>query len=161
MARIIWDDSTLTTSGVEVFSTGAGITSIEALTSGSSALSVAYDNGAAGTLDLYADFHLQVSYAGVASITTGDKVADLYLLPSVDDTNFAATGNTLPQKLLLIGSFETVAPATGSYEFLMLPGIPLPARNMLFLIQNTSVETLGSCGNVLLMKPYTIQTSGT
>ncbi len=147
MANQQWEDST---SIVTVLSGG-----LVSLASDARDISAAVDNGT--NLDLFGDLEFIVQWDTVAP-SAGDKVADLYLLPSVDDVNFPEGSVSLtPQASLLIGSFESRNPSISGVEHLMLPGITLPPRNMKFLLQNTSGQTFDPSGSMLLLKPYKLQ----
>lgn len=147
MANQQWEDST---SIITVLSGG-----LVSLADTEKTLSDVIDNGT--DLDLFGDLEFIVQWDSVAP-SVGDKVADLYLLPSVDDINFPEGGTSLtPQASLLIGSFESRNPSIGEVEHLMLPGITLPPRKMKFLLQNTSGQTFDPSGSMLLLKPYKLQ----
>lgn len=147
MANQQWEDST---SIITVLSGG-----LVSLADTEKTLSDVIDNGT--DLDLFGDLVFLVQWDTVAP-SAGDKVADLYLLPSVDNVNFPeAATNVTPQASLLIGSFESRNPSIGATEHLMLPGITLPPRKMKFLLQNTSGQTFDPSGSMLLLKPYKLQ----
>ncbi len=116
----------------------------------------AYDNTSA--LDLYADFELAVCYATAPS--AGTKVAELYLLPSVDGTNFATVdGSNQPQKALLIATFESRNPSTSGVERLTVPGVSLPPGKFKLVLKNTSGQAFkdNSVTKTLRMRPYQLQ----
>ncbi len=116
----------------------------------------AYDNSSA--LDLYADFELAVCYATAPS--AGTKVAELYLLPSADGTNFPSVdGSNQPQKALLIATFESRNPSTSAVERLTAPGISLPPGKFKFVVKNTSGQAFqsNSVTKTLRMRPYQLQ----
>ena len=147
MANQQWEDST---SIITVLSGG-----LVSLATGARDISSAIDNGT--DLDLFGDLEFIVQWDSVAP-SAGDRVADLYLLPSIDDINFPEGSASLtPQASLLIGSFESRNPSISDVEHLVLPGVTLHPRNMKFLLINTSGQTFEPSGNMLLLKPYKIQ----
>jgi len=110
----------------------------------------------ATALNLYADFELVVAYATAPA--TGKKIGELYILPTVDLTNFASGSDTVnPQRALLVGVFETVAPSTSTPERLVLPAITLPPRNFKVLFKNTSGFNLAATNNTLKMRGYKLE----
>jgi hypothetical protein len=137
-------------------------TDLQSLANNTSVLSTpAYDNSLAGKLDLLADFLLAIQYA-TGPPTAGTKVADLYLLPSADGTNFPSAGGSpsIPQKALFIGTFETRAPSTTVLEYLAVPGVPLPPLKLKVLLVNTSGVALHASASMFLkMQPYQEQSA--
>lgn len=124
-------------------------------TSGNMASGV-YDNTTA--LDLYADFDLAVAYGSAPD--AGTKVAELYLLPSVDGTDFAVVDvDNQPQKALLIATFESRNPSTTVVEHMIVPGISLPPGKFMFVLKNTGGEAFASSGvtKTLKMRPFQLQ----
>ena len=85
-------------------------------------------------LDLFGDF--EMSFIAAASLSAGARAVDLYLLPSVDNTNFPDGATVDPQLSLYLGVF-TVA-VTGTTHRLVIPGIPLPPQKCRMLIKNIS-----------------------
>ena len=155
MANTKWQDATAIHTCLNVAAQG---TTLNALTNNSRAISNAtgdLDNGT--DLDLFGDFELLVDIQVAPSV--GAKIAELYLLPSVDDTNFPDGSTSItPQAILLIGVFEARQAITGDLR-MVLPGIPLPARKMRFLLINVSGQTFGANdGHFLKVKPYKVQT---
>lgn len=143
---IKWKDGSIST----LLSSG-----LNSLANGSRAISSAYDNTT--NLDLYGDLELAIAYTTSAP-TAGTKVADVYLLPTVDGTNYAEGGTSLtPQALLLVATFESRNGATGAVEYLIAPGIPLPSRSFKVLLVNTSGKTLHATLNTLKITPYKLQ----
>lgn len=116
----------------------------------------AYDNTSA--LDLYADFELAVCYAAPPS--AGIKVAELYLLPGIDGTNYTSVdGSSQPQKALLIATFESRNPSTSAVERLTVPGVSLPPGKFKLVVKNTSGQAFqsNSVTKTLRMRPYQLQ----
>lgn len=134
-------------------------TGLDSLANGSAILSAAYDNSTA--LDLYADFLLAVQYGTAPS--AGTKVAELYIECAIDGTNYPSVGSSLPQKSLLVGTFETRSPSTSALEYLVIYGIPLPIyATIKFRIYNTSGQTYkdNTSNKFLKMQPYRLNNNG-
>lgn len=148
------DDSAIHT----CLNTGTEGTTLNALTNGSIAISNStgdLDNGT--ELDTWGDFELLVDIQ--VALTVGDKVAELYIVPSVDDVNFAdpdGTGDT-PQAILLVGVFAARLAVTTDMRMVIV-GVPLPPRKMRFVLKNISLQTFGANnGHFLKVKPYKLQ----
>lgn len=146
MADIKWVDGSIATA----LSTG-----LNSLADAGRAISSAIDNDAG--LDLYCDLELAIAYTSSAP-SAGVKVAEVYLLPTVDGTNFAEGGTSLtPQKSLLVAAFESRNGSTSAVEYLTASGIPLPPRDFKLLLVNTSGKTLHATLNTLKIRPYKLQ----
>lgn len=130
---------------------------LNSIANAAAALSAAYDNTT--NLDLYADFVLAIQY-NAGPPAAGTKVAELYLEAAVDGTNYPSVGSSLPQKSLLIATFESRAPSTSALEYLDLYGIPILPLNQKFRLYNTSGQTLHASASMFLkMSPYQLQTA--
>lgn len=111
-----------------------------------SAASASIDNTPAtgGNYELM-DVELNVTYG--TNPSAGGYVA-LYLLPSLDGTNFAdGAAATAPQKALLIGVFELRA--STSAQRLALTRIPLPPRKFELLVDNQAGQAMAASGNTV------------
>lgn len=145
MSNIKWLDGSTAT---------ALSTELNSLTDTSRAISSAISQSG---LDLYCDLELAVAYTSSAP-SAGVKVAEVYLVPSVDGTNYAEASSSLtPQKSLLAATFESRNGSTSTLEYLVATGIPLPPRDFKLLLVNTSGKTLKSSGNTLKLRPYKLQ----
>lgn len=132
-------------------------TGMDSLTDTSRAISGDFDNSA--NLDPFADLELDIAYTSSAPVA-GLKVAEVYLLPSVDGSNYAeGSASITPQKALLVATFESRNGSTSTVELLSTPGISLPPDHMKFLVVNTSGKTLKSSGNILKIRPYKYQST--
>ena len=112
-----------------------------------------YDNSDA--LDSVGDIELAVTYGSAPA--AGTKVAELYLLPTIDGTNFATVdANNQPQLALLVATFESRLPSTTVTEYLHAPGIALPPGSFKFVIKNTSGQAFStsSVAKTLRMRAY-------
>lgn len=132
-------------------------TGLDDLVNGNLILSAAYDNSTA--LDLYADFECDLCYA-TGPPAAGVKVGELYLLPSVDGTNYPEGSATItPQQALLIGAVESRNSSTTALERLSVPGVPIPPGKFKVAFKNTSAVTLKSSATAkaVQMRPYQMQ----
>lgn len=82
-----------------------------------SAVSVTNDS----SLDMYADFELAVTYA-VAP--TADSTVKLFIVRTIDDSNFEDSNNEGRPRHGYVGGF--VVDNVGTAQRLILPGVPLP-----------------------------------
>lgn len=110
--------------------------------------------------DLYCDIEVLHGTYG-SSVNAGTKVCDIYLLPTVDGTNFPtndADSTTLyPEAKYIVGSAQKMsATGTGGMRSI-ITGVPLPARDCKFAHLNTSGVTLASSGNQLNIRIYRAQ----
>lgn len=138
-----------------VAATSVITTGMDSLVDTARAISADFDNSS--SLDPFADLELSIAYTTSAP-SAGLKVAEVYLVPSIDGTNYAeGTTSLTPQKALLVATFETRNGSTSTVERLVAPGISLPPDHMKFLIVNTSGKTLKSSGNILKVRPYKYQ----
>lgn len=146
MPSVKWEDGSATT---------ALSTELNSLADAGRAISAAIDNDAG--LYLYADLELVVSYA--TAPTAGTTAAEVYLLPTVDGTNYPEGSSTVtPQAALLVGSFEVRLGTTGP-ERLVLRGVDLPARDFKLLLCNKSGRAFTASGNTLKVRPYRVQSA--
>lgn len=114
-------------------------------------------------LDLYGDAFLTLHY-DTSAPTAGTAIAELYLLPgnTVVTPSYPQGGdgsvgtNVDPQKVLLVGVFETRSPSTSVDEILAVVGIPLSPRLQRFVLKNISGQTFHT-GFTLTLKPYKLQ----
>lgn len=101
------------------------------------------DNGT--NKDNFCDAYLTVQFDTTAP-AAGDKIAELYVLygdgeasevfPEGGDGTVGADVD--PQKILLVGVFETRSPSITVDEELKIPGIPLRPTNNRFVLKNVS-----------------------
>lgn len=110
--------------------------SMNALANGAYALGAAIDNTSA----LYTDADLWLALSGTITTGSGTPVINVWLLPSLDGTNYPTTGGTTTagatQVNLGVGSI--VIPATTNVQFMALRGIPVPPALFKIQIQNAA-----------------------
>lgn len=150
MADLKWKDGSSTTT---VLSTELNSDVTAQLT-----VSAAIDNDAG--LDLYCDIEVLHGTYG-SSVTAGTKVADIYLLPTVDGTNYPtndADSTTLyPEAKYIVGScVKMSATGTGGMRSI-ITGVPLPARDFKIAHLNTTGVTLAASGNTVIIRVYKAQ----
>lgn len=123
--------------------TGAPVTlataQISALGNGTGATGSAYDNGASANLWIKADF--QFSGRGAATWQSGSAL-ELYILPSVDGTNFADGNSAIFPPGLFAGAFTVRAVTTD--QVLMITGVPLPPTKFMPLLVNRAGATISA-----------------
>jgi hypothetical protein len=119
-----------------------------AATTGKAINATGIDNSTA--LDLFADFELVCTY-GVAP--AAGAIVELYLLPSVDGTNYPdASTAIVPQASLYVGGFALRAVTTA--QRMVLRAIPLPSGLFKVLVQNTAGQAMAATGNTLKMRGW-------
>lgn len=127
---------------------------------GQSTVSAAIDNDSG--LDLYVDIEVVHGTYG-ATVNAGTKVADIYLLPTLDGTNYPtndADSTTLyPEAKYLVGSVVKMsATGTGGCRSI-ITGVPLPSRDYKIVHVNTSGVTLAASGNAVNVRHYKAQSA--
>lgn len=138
-----------------VSATNALSTGLDSLADAARALSGAIDNST--NLNLYMDLQLEIKYTSSAP-TAGVIVAEVYLLPTVDGTNYEEGGTTItPQASRLVATFESRNGSTSAFEYLTSLGIPIPVGSFKLLLINKSGKTLASSGNTLKYRTYKLQ----
>lgn len=115
-------------------------------------LSDAIDNSS--TKYLFADLRIEL---GSAAFTGTDSVIEIYLVPSIDDTNYAdwvgnVTTDEQENNQHFIGSVTTSG--TTAAQELALRNIALPPGKFKFGIRNRGGVTLAASGNVLSWRPW-------
>ena len=125
-------------------------TEFNSLANGSStAASSAIDNSSA--LDMWADMELNLGTFGVAP--SAGAYVEVYLIPSVDGTNYAdGAAATAPAQELLVGAFSVRA-ATAAQR-LVLRGVPIPPGLFKLLCINRTGQAMNASGNTLKYRTY-------
>ena len=115
-------------------STGLMTTELNSLANGSSALgSTVLDNSTG--LYLFLNAQLNVTFG---SNPTANNTVDLYLIPSLDGTNYSDSASTPNQ--LYVGSFPLRAVTTAQKIALLPSGVPLgPFKYKPFIVNNAGV----------------------
>lgn len=98
----------------------------------------------------YGELELIVTFASTPAV--GGHAA-LYLVPSLDGTNFAdGSDSVVPAASLLAGVFP-VQPST-SAQRLHLRGVPLPPLKFKAILENKTDQAFASSGNTLAIRAY-------
>lgn len=125
---------------VVLTSTGASLTSGSAAAAGTNFSALAAGNAAD---DLQAQFELLAQWASPTGIVGGTVVAELYLVPAVDGTNFAAVDTTAGASRLpmatYVGAFEAaLTPTAATNMRFVTPAFPIAPRLYKAYVKNTS-----------------------
>lgn len=120
-------------------------TELNALANGSAIIGAAIDNTT--NLDLWADFQLNVDF--VSAPTAGTAV-DLYLIPSLDGTNYADSGAVLGP--YYIGSFPMVA--TTAAQIAVVTRVPLIPGKFKPYVVNNSGQAFPATGSTVQYRSY-------
>lgn len=130
-------------------------TELNSLANGANKITTtAISNDQSTELDMFADFELYIAAQGVAR-DAGAYVA-LYILPTVDGTNFAYGGDSLdPDPNHHRGNFVFDAATTARYD--VIEGIRLPPGDFHVLVMNETGQAFASSGNMLKMRRYNTQ----
>lgn len=135
--------------------TGAPVTLATAQISGlnnlTGATASAFDNGISAALWLKADWQFS---GQLATTPNSGSALDLYLLPSVDGTNFADGNSAIFPPGLYVGSF--IVRNVTTVQVLALTGVPLPPTKFMPLLVNKA-GTVISASPTLSMIPSRYQ----
>lgn len=137
MAVSKWITSTRGTNGLISILT----TELNALANNAGVTTATIENNA--TLDQYADFELLATF-GVAPVA--DTTVDLYLVRTVDGTNFEDASATRPSPEF-VGSFVLDAVTTAQRK--IVRGVMLPPTSFRLLIVNKAGQAMAATGNTL------------
>lgn len=138
-----------------VTATDALTTGLDSLANGARAISAAIDNST--NLDMFMDLQLKVKYTTTAP-AAGVITAEVYLIPSVDGTNYGEGGTGLtPQASRLVATFESRNGSTSTFEYLNSLGIPIPIGSFKLLLVNKSGYAYASADNLLTYRTYKLQ----
>lgn len=103
-------------------------------------------------LYMWADFEFTCTFASAPS---AGQTVDLYLVPSVDNTNFAdGDASIVPPTTYYRGSF--VLRAVTSAQRVAVLGVPLPPEKFKVLLANSSGAALPSGGGIVKMQRYKV-----
>lgn len=130
-------------------------TALNSLADAGRVLTNAIDNST--NLNLLMDLELAIAYTS-STPSAGTVVAEVYLVPSLDGTNYAeGSGSVTSQASLLVATFETRNPSTSAAERLVAQGISIPTGSFKLLFINKSGRTLHASANTLKYRTYKYQ----
>lgn len=129
-------------------------TELDALANGSYTAASAEINNSSD-LYLFNDLELTVTFG---SAPTVNNPIEMYLIPSIDGTNFADGGGAVaPARNLYVGSFLLRAVTTA--QRCLLRGVPLPPGKYKYVAKNGSGQAFPASGSVIKRIPYNHQVS--
>lgn len=107
-------------------------------------------------LDLFADFELNATFAVAPTVGTG---IDLYLVPTIDGTNYEdgalAAANVQPSMAYFAGSFIVRAVTTA--QKIAVTGARLgPTKYKAVLVNNATGQAFAASGNTLGFRSYSL-----
>ncbi len=122
-------------------------TDLNALANGAGVLGTVAVIDNTSNLDLWADFQLDVDFV---SSPTADTTVDLFLLPSLDGTNYATAGGRLVP--YYVGGFMMTA--TTAAQIASLTRIPLiPGKFKPYLVNNSG-QAFPATGTTVKYRSY-------
>lgn len=123
-------------------------TELNSLASGSSAITAALDNGT--DKSIWDDLELVVTFGTAPAL---NAPVEVYLVPSVDGTNYVDGSSTvLPSPNLLVGTFLVRAVTTA--QRVAIRKIELPPGLFKYLVRNQAGQAMAASGNTLKRRPY-------
>ncbi len=121
-------------------------TELNSLADGGNKLGAAIDNETDGTNEVF--INLELSLAAQASARDSGATVDVYLLPSVDGSNYCfGDDSTDPPASAYAGSFVLDAATTA--RRVALVNLPLPPLKFKLLLINNTGQALAASGNTL------------
>jgi hypothetical protein len=125
-------------------------TELNSLANNANAIAGSAINNETG-LGLFADFLLTCTFA---VSPTAETFLNLYLLPSLDGTNYPDGSNTItPNSNCLIGALPVRA--VNTVQRINLPKVALPPFHFLILVRNEATgAALSATGNTLVARTY-------
>lgn len=131
-------------------------TVLNSLANGAGVLTSPIDNDA--DLAYYLDIEVYVAGFG-ASINKGTQYVQVYLLPTLDGTNYPDTDSNVPQASYYVGGcLKGTANGSGAVRD-VISGIPLPPRDFKIAVVNSSGQAWAASGNVVKVRPYRSQSA--
>lgn len=124
-------------------------TELNSLASGTnSAASAAIDNSASHAI--YHDLELVCTFG---TAPAANSAVEVYIVPSVDDTNYADGGGSVtPAGNLLAGVFFVRAVTTA--QRVALRGVEVPPGSFKYVLRNTSGQAMAATSNTLRYRPH-------
>jgi len=129
-------------------------TELNALADGGNKPGAAIDNQTDGTNDLYASLELYLAAQG--SARDAGATVDVYLLPSVDGTNYCyGSDSDDPPATAYVGSF--VLDAATAARYATLHNLPVPPLRFKLLLVNNTGQALAAAGNTLKYRLHSLE----
>lgn len=129
-------------------------TELNSLADGANKLGAKIDNVADGENELFMVLELYLATQG--SARSAGATVDVYVLPSVDDTNFCYGSDSVdPPASAYVGSFPLDAATTARYA--TLHNIPLPPLDFKILVINETGQAFAASGNTLKYRLYSFE----
>lgn len=130
-------------------------TELNALAAGAlSAASSEIDNTSA--LAIFETLELLVT---IPTTPVAGEVVELYILESVDGTNFGdGSGSVQPPDTALVGIFPVRAVA-GAQRITLVDPVPLKPGKYKYLLKNNTSDAFDATGNTLKRRAYSLTTS--
>ena len=123
-----------------------------AASTGSAVGSTVWDNSAQGNQYFWGDFELLVTYG---TAPTAGQTCDLYMIESVDGTNYADGSATIQVASHYIGSF--VLRAVNTAQRITIRGVPLPPCKFKLELLNGAGQAMAASGNQVQALLYRTQ----
>lgn len=129
-------------------------TELNSLADGANKIGAAISNDAGTELDLYIMLEL---YLAATSSRDADNRVDVYLLPTVDGTNYAYGGDSQdPDPGTWVGQFVPI-PSTTTACYMTISQIQIPPTDFKLLLMNEIGVAFASSGNTLKYKIYSLE----
>jgi len=127
-------------------------TELNSLANGARAISSAITGGQ----ELWDDLELVVTYG---TNPTAGSVVEVYLIPSVDDTNYSdGDASIVPGFSMLVGYFPLRA-VTSAQRPAGIRGVVLTPGKWKYLVANLSGQTMAATGNTLKRRMYSMDST--
>jgi hypothetical protein len=129
-------------------------TELNSLADGGNKLGGSIDNETDGTNEFFANLELLVATQG--SARDSGATVDVYLLPSVDGTNYCYGADaTDPPESAYVGSFVLDAATTARY--VTLHNLPIPPLKFKLLVINNTGQALAATTNTLKYRLHSLE----
>lgn len=130
-------------------------TELNSLADGANKLGTKIDNVADGEGELFLNLELYVAAQG--SARKAGATVDVYVLPSVDDTNFCFGDDSVdPPAHTCIGSFVLDAATTARYVTMV--NVPIPPLDFKLLCINNTGQAFAASANALKYRLHSLET---
>jgi hypothetical protein len=129
-------------------------TELNSLADGANDLGAKIDNVADGENELYIDLEFYIALQGGSR--DADGRVEIYLLTSIDNTNFDMGGDsTDPRPSSLLCVFSLDAATTARYR--TFHSLPIPPFDFKLLVMNETGQNFASSGNTLKYRMHSVE----